>query len=253
MPAPPPCKRLGKQCRELKIAVRISDLEDDSTTLQDASATWLTGHTERITWSAPYTTDEYLMVDATLHVPCRYLQVNGNGAMCSVYGFHGRTPSSTKAKGPGYQLGKERFSIIHHGERSELKLPLEAPPDRSLPVIQEENPCAGASCRTADNTTGAACCRDLTLELDIPERLSRVELLLRSRKSPYVCKIKREDHDTMECEVISACGYLHPEDSVSCTLHGRIRPNGRPAKPSLCSEWPELEEDETGHPGCVFC
>ena len=74
------------------------------------------------------------------------------------------------------------------------------------PVIQDENPCLEASCRTADNTVGAACCRDLTLELEIPKRQKRVEALLRSRKSPFVCRIKREDEDTMECEVISAYG-----------------------------------------------
>ncbi len=254
MPAPPPCKRLGQQCQELTVTVRISDLQDDSATLQDASATWLTGHTERITWSEPYTNDEYLMVDATLHVPCRYLESNGVGARCSVHEFRGRRPTSTKTpERPNYQLGKEKFSLIQNGKRADLKLPFEEPEAGSLPVIQEENPCAGAPCRTADNAKGAACCRDLTLELDVPARQKRVELLLRSRKSPYVSKIKREDHDTMECEVISACGYLDPQDNVSCTLHGRVRPNGRTAKPSLCSEWPELEEDETGHPGCVFC
>ena len=76
---------------------------------------------------------------------------------------------------------------------------------------------------------------------------------MRSRKKPYVCKVKREDEDILECEVISACGYLNAGDGVTCTLHGRIRPNGEPAKPYLCTEWPdELDDDETGHPGCVF-
>ncbi len=117
MPAPPPCKRLGQQCQELTVTVRISDLQDDSATLQDASATWLTGHTERITWSEPYTNDEYLMVDATLHVPCRYLESNGVGARCSVHEFRGRRPTSTKTpERPNYQLGKEKFSLIQNGK-----------------------------------------------------------------------------------------------------------------------------------------
>ena len=37
--------------------------------------------------------------------------------------------------------------------------------------------------------------------------------------------------------MISACGYLG-DDGVACTLHGRKRADGRPAKPDLCIEWP---------------
>ncbi len=133
-----------------------------------------------------------------------------------------------------------------------MLLPFEEPAPRSLPVIQSENPCATAKCRTADNKLGAACCRDLTLELDLPKRQKRLEALVRARKNPYVCRVNRDDDDTLDCEVISACGYLE-EGSVNCTLHGRLRPNGRPAKPSICSDWPDdLEDDETGHPGCVL-
>nr|MBA2458986.1 hypothetical protein [Gemmatimonadales bacterium] len=49
--------------------------------------------------------------------------------------------------------------------------------------------------------------------------------------------------------VISACGYLG-EDGLACGLHGRRRPDGRPAKPDLCSEWPP--KNKGLHPGCVF-
>ena len=254
MPAPPQCTRLGRQCREINVSVRISDLDDDGLTLQDAAATWLTGHTQRITWGDPYIDDRMLMVDATVHIPCRYLKTNGKGVSCAVHGYTGPTPQSTQPDQPReLQLGNDRFSVIHTKKRRELRLPFERPKARALPVIQEENPCLEAPCKTADNTMGAACCRDLTLELEMPKRQKRAEALLRSRRSPYLCKVKREDEDTMECEVISACGYLSVDDGISCTLHGRERPNGKPAKPSLCSEWPDLEEDETGHPGCVFC
>ncbi len=254
MPQPPPCKKMGRHCQELTLKVRISDLDDDSLTLQDAAATWLTGHTERITWGDPHIVERMLMVDATVHVPCRYLESNGDGARCAAHGHRGRMPrSSQAAERSPIQLGDERFSVIQDKRRRTLTLPPEKPADRSLPVVQEENPCLDAPCRTADNTRGAACCRDLTLELEIPKRQRRTELLLRSRRSPYLCKINREDEDTVECEVISACGYLDGDDGISCTLHGRVRPNDKPAKPSLCSDWPDLEEDETGHPGCVFC
>ncbi len=254
MPTPPPCSRLGRQCREITLTVRISDLDDDGLTMQDAAATWLTGHTARMTWGEPYVEGRMLLVKATIHVPCRYLQPNGAGVTCGVHGFSGRTPRSSQPKEPmELQLGGTEFSIIHGTRRQVLQLPFEKPKPGALPVIQDENPCLEASCRTADNTVGAACCRDLTLELEIPKRQKRVEALLRSRKSPFVCRIKREDEDTMECEVISACGYLSQDDGISCTLHGRERPNGKQAKPSLCYDWPELEEDEAGHPGCVFC
>ena len=54
----------------------------------------------------------------------------------------------------------------------------------------------------------------------------------------------------LECaEMISACGYL-ADDGVACSLHGRVRSDGRPAKPDLCSEWPP--KDKGLHPGCVF-
>lgn len=235
------------------MTVRISDLDDDSLTLQDASATWLTGHTERITWGAPYIVGRMYLVDATVHVPCRYLAPDGSGARCAAHGFRGRLPRSTRATPPTLQLGDGRFSVIHTKRRRTLALAPEEPAPRSLPVLEEDNPCATAPCRTADNKVGAACCRDLTLELDLPESRSTLESLLRSRKSPYLCKVNREDEDTVECEVISACGYLSNEDGISCALHGRLRPNGKPAKPSLCTDWPELDEDETGHPGCALC
>lgn len=253
MPKPPPCKQLGKHCRELDVTVRISDLEDDGKTLQDAAATWLTGHTERITWGDPYVSDNLLMVAATVHVSCRYLTANSQGAQCTAYGFRGRMPATTQPdRLRRLQHGGDRFAIIHRGKRATLDLPLEDEPARSLPVIQSKNPCANVSCRTSDRKVGAACCRDLTLELDLPKRQKRLEALIRARKSPVVCRVKRDGDETLDCEVISACGYLE-EGSVNCTLHGRVRPNERPAKPSICSEWPDdLEEDETGHPGCVL-
>ncbi len=256
MPLKPPCTRMGKHCREIKLTIRISDLEDDSPTLIDAASTWLTGHTQRISFGDPYVSGDYFMVDAIVHVPCRYFAVERKGAgrhpaRCRAHGFKGNLPRTTPKRELKLQLGADRFSIIHRRRRRNLNLPLEAESSRSLPVIEEENPCRGAPCRTADNTVGAACCRDLSLEIDLPESQTFKEALLRSRKSPYLCKVKREDDETMEAEVISACGYLSSDDNLSCTLHGRTRPNGRPAKPSICTEWPEeLDDDETGHPGC---
>lgn len=80
-------------------------------------------------------------------------------------------------------------------------------------------------------------------------REKRLEALVRSRKSPYLCKVVRDGDYSLDAEVISACGYLG-EDGVACSLHGRVRADGRPAKPDLCSDWPPKRQDL--HPGCVF-
>jgi hypothetical protein len=121
-------------------------------------------------------------------------------------------------------------------------------------VLHGANPCAEAPCRTADHTRGAACCRDLTLEIMAQAddaRSAHLEALLRARRSPYLCKTERVSPRIIECEVISACGYLE-QDGVSCALHHRLRPDGRPAKPEVCSAWPDLGPDDAGHPGCVL-
>ncbi|MFQ5702431.1 MAG: hypothetical protein ACE5HT_00240 [Gemmatimonadales bacterium] len=271
MPTPPPCKSLGRHCRELTVTVGISDIEDESPTLQEASVTWMTGHTERVTWGKPYVAGSELRVEATVHVPCKYLKTpsgksavrpdgtaadrsNGKRPMahCSAHGFRGPLPPSTqppRERRPRLILGEDRFSIYYKSKRRELDLRLKRAAKRALPVLQADNPCLGAPCRTGDNTRGSACCRDLTLEVFLRPSERRLEALLRARKAPYLCKVKREDDETMECEVISACGYL-ASDGTGCRLHDRILPNGQRAKPSLCYEWPDVEPDETGHPGC---
>ena len=82
-----------------------------------------------------------------------------------------------------------------------------------------------------------------------PKAQRRLEALVRSRRSPYLCKIEREGDFSIEAEMISACGYLGG-DGVACTLHGRHRADGRTAKPDLCFEWPP--KNQGLHPGCVF-
>ena len=144
-----------------------------------------------------------------------------------------------------------RIAIYYKGRHRNMDLRLKRAARRALPVVQGNNPCATACCFTGDNRRGAACCRDFDLELALPKTQVFHEALLRSRTAPYVCKVKREDDDNMECEVISACGYLN-EDGITCVLHDRTLPNGQRAKPSLCYDWPKLEEDETGHGGCVL-
>ena len=42
-----PCRKLGSQCRSLRVTLRVGSLEEGDTSL-DHEATWLLGHTERI-------------------------------------------------------------------------------------------------------------------------------------------------------------------------------------------------------------
>ena len=262
MSHPPPCSALGRQCRELRLTLRIADFTEDSAAERDAAATWLLGHTERIAFGTPYRQEGLLLVDAVVRVGCKYLVPgsgggeDGDGAVrCRAHGYEGGRPSATRpSRVPAYRLSEDRFTVYHRGHVREMTLPVKTHRPRRLPVLQE-NPCASARCRTADNTIGAACCRDLTLDVVVPLGDERTELLLRSRRAPYLCKVKRTDESVIEVEAISACGYLDPDDHVSCVLHERVLPDGTSAKPEICFDWPDFDKDDedfTGHPGCVF-
>jgi hypothetical protein len=244
-PAVPPCQALGPQCRSLPVTLRVGPLEDGTTSL-DHETTWLIGHTQHITFSEIWEDEGELYVEATLHVPCRYLYPDGPAARCSAHGFRGPRPRGAYKPEQQRQLGRDRFLIVENRRAAARTL---RPPPRSLPVLDSPNPCALAPCRTADNTRGAACCRDLQIEIMCTRRQRRLEALVRSRRSPYLCKVERAGDFSIEAEVISACGFLD-DDGIGCTLHGRTRADGRPAKPDLCSEWPP--KNKGLHPGCVF-
>jgi hypothetical protein len=244
-PAAPPCHAMGSQCRAVPVVLRVGALEEGNTSL-DHESTWLVGHTQHITFYDLWDDEGELYVDAMLHVPCRFLQRDGNTARCAAYGFAGPTPRGPARPDQPRQLGGDRFIIVDNRRTKGRTL---TPLRRSLPVVATENPCALAPCRTADHTRGAACCRDLQIEIMCTKRQRRLEALVRSRRSPYLCKVERAGDFSIEAEIISACAYLD-DDGVGCTLHGRERPDGRPAKPDLCSIWPEKKQGL--HPGCVF-
>jgi hypothetical protein len=244
-PAVPPCRALGPQCRSLPVILRIGPLEEGTASL-DHEATWLLGHTQHITFSEIWEDEGELYVDATLHVTCRYLRQEGAFAQCTAHGFRGPAPRGTYKPEQPRQLGRDRFLVVENRRTVKRSLPT---PARRLPVIEGQNPCALAPCRTADNSRGAACCRDLQIEIMCTRKERRLEALVRSRRSPYLCKVERAGDFSIEAEVISACGYLD-DDGIGCSLHGRVRADGRPAKPDLCSEWPP--KNKGLHPGCVF-
>ncbi|MEO8226302.1 MAG: hypothetical protein ABI637_02675 [Gemmatimonadota bacterium] len=254
MNKPPPCSAMGRQCTALRVTLRIGSLDEGNTSL-DHEATWLLGHTENITFLELWEDEGELYTEAVLHVPCRYLQQAGNGAQCSAYDYRADLPAPRRRPQPR-QLGSDRFALVDRRRLTTRRIPAPppvAPASRSLPVVSlpavSANPCAGAPCRTADNRRGAACCRDLQVEIMCTRTQRVLESLVRARQSPYLCKVTRDGDFSIEAEMISACGYLEP-GSVSCTLHGRLRSDGRPAKPDLCSEWPP--KDKGLHPGCVF-
>jgi len=251
----PPCRALGRQCRELALTVSIAETGDPAYE-RDAVATWLLGHRERITFGELYEAHDMIVVDIRLHVPCKHLQDTDAddpaAVQCRAHGYEGRVPHRRQTTVPALRTGQHRFAIVEHGRLRPVDLAIPVPHRRALPVLAGSNPCATAPCRTADHTRGAACCRDLTLDVVLPLGEDRLEALLAARRPPYACKVKRTDEVTVECEVISACDYLE-NDGIHCGLHGLKRPDGHEAKPGICFDFPDLSDEElVGHPGCVF-
>jgi len=247
-PPPPPCRNLGSQCLAIRATLRVSSNLRKPTS-GDHEATWLLGHTERISFGKLWLHDDDLYSKVVLRVPCKYLERNGDAARCAAWGHTGTLPAPTPAR-QRRQLGGNRFRVVERGELVARELPRPAASPRQLAVLGQ-NPCANAPCRTSDNKVGAACCRDLQVEIMCDKSWTRQELLVRSRQSPYLCKVTRERDDSLEAEMISACGYLG-EDGVACELHGRKRHSGESAKPTLCHRWPHPTGAEVLHTGCVF-
>jgi hypothetical protein len=246
----PACRRLGRQCRALDVKLRVAVLEGQ----EDHDSTWLLGHTERIDFGPLRVEDDELWSDARIHVPCRHLEDRTDGtSRCKAHGFRGTVPAPVRPEQPR-RMGGDLFQLVDKRKLVKRHLAPAPPPKRPLPlhpVVPDANPCATAPCRTADNRQKAACCRDLQAEIRCTDRQWLLEELLQHRKSPYLCKVEREDEDEpiLNVEILSACNYLL-EDGLHCSLHGRQRADGRPAKPELCSAWPEKR---TGlHPGCAF-
>jgi hypothetical protein len=247
-PRIPPCTALGRQCHALKVVLRIGSLEEGEESL-DHEATWLLGHTERISFGELWHADGELYVDAILHVGCRFYRDEGGVAACGAHGFRGAPPRAPRPAVQPRQLGGDRFNVV---ERMRLRPRTLTHPKRNLHVLVgggSANPCEGAPCRTSDHRRGAACCRDLQVEIMCTKAETRLEALVRSRRSPYLCKVGREGEFSLEVEMISACTFLE-HGGVACTLHGRHRADGRSAKPDLCFDWPP--KGKGLHPGCVF-
>ena len=245
----PPCSSLGRQCQELSVTLRVGALDEGMESL-DHEATWLLGHTDRISFSSIHPDAKSLLVDAVLHVRCRHLKggpESGSGR-CAALGHTGPMPQRSRGATQPRRLGGDRFRVVERQQLSDMALPFPVR-QRQLSVLDGINPCSIAPCSTADHTRGSACCRDLQVEILCRHDESELEALIRSRQSPYLCKINRENASSIDAEMISACGYLD-DPGLNCTLHDRIRPDGRTAKPDLCSDWPN--KGKGLHPGCIF-
>lgn len=251
---PPPCHDLGPDCRSLKVVLRASHL-DQGLAGSDHELTWLLGHTERMTFGKIWWEEDDLYVETVIHVPCKYLAAVGRTAHCRAHGHSGPLPRARARPAQPRQLDRDRFLLAASGVLRPTRLPRPPVPatngkpgPAALPIL-DANPCQAARCRTTDHRLGAACCRDLQVEIMCTTSETFLEGLIRSRQSPYLCKVERNGEYSVDVEVISACGYLET-GGVGCTLHGRSRRDGRPAKPALCSAWPPKRE--VLHAGCVF-
>lgn len=242
----PTCTALGSQCRGLSVTLRVGGLQDGVASLDD-EATWLLGHTQNITFGRVWREEQSLFTEATLHVPCRHLREDGEQATCAALGHRGPAPFEPVRVPARRRTSADQFEVVDGLALTTLTLPAASPP-AGLPIYAGENPCLAAPCRTADNVRGAACCRDLQLGIRCDKGDVALEALVRARRPPYLCKVDRESDRYLGVEMISACAYLN-DDGRNCSLHDRVRPDGRPAKPELCYDWPD---GEVYHGGCVF-
>lgn len=245
MPAPPPCQAVGPQCRSLEVTICVARLDPTDPASGDHEATWLFGHTERIQFGALVVRQNELVAGARIDVPCRHAAIKGGTVHCRAHGFSGAVSEPLKA-GQGHWTAPDEALMAENGRIKPVHVSKPVTGPKDLPVF--DNPCETARCRTADNTVGAACCRDLQLTVMCRTDERWLEALIRNRKSPYICKIERESADAMGFEAISACGFLN--ERRVCGLHGLERPDGRSAKPDLCFDWPD--GDDHYHPGCAF-
>ena len=237
---------MGRHCRTLDVTVRVTTIDGE----EDHDATWLLGHTERIDFGPLFARDGELWCDASIHVPCRHLAPGDDGQPdhCTAHGYRSRLRPAERIPA-ARRLGHDQFALVDGQRLMGRRLATTPEPRRALPVLAESpNPCATAACTTSDHRQGAACCRDIQLDVCCTRKQTGLEALIRHRKAPYLCKTDRVNDEQLVVEIISACGFLKADRS--CDLHGRIRPDGRPAKPPLCSAWPEKRSGL--HPGCAF-
>src|SRR5918994_5338600 len=132
-----PCRKLGSQCRALRVTLRVGSLEEGDTSL-DHEATWLLGHTQHITFGDLWWGEGDLYVEAILHVPCRHLRTRGGTDECRLFGYQSAARRPPPRPPQPRQLGGERFQLVESKRVATRSLrPAPALP-RALPVLESE-------------------------------------------------------------------------------------------------------------------
>ena len=247
MNSPPPCKALGRQCRSLRVTLRVGDLADGPGL--DHEATWLLGHTEAITFGRPRRVKGDLLVEAELRVPCRYLGPGpGGGSACRAHGFHGPVVRGAAAgEAQPRRLARDRFRVVDRHRQADLAL---LPPRRSLPGPEWHQSLRGGALSDRGQHPARGMLPGSADRDPLPARRGPAGASDPVPAEPLPLQ-DRADGPTVD----RGGGHLRlwlpgRTDGVSCGLHGRLRPDGRTAKPDLCSEWPDDGKGE--HPGCIF-
>src|SRR5262249_29271482 len=106
----PPCRAMGPQCRALRVTLRVGSFEDGITSL-DHEATWLLGHTGRITFHELWDGEGDLYVEATLHLPCRHLDESDGESHCRAHGFTRPLRRRRAREKQQLHLGGNRFVV----------------------------------------------------------------------------------------------------------------------------------------------
>ena len=127
----------------------------------DHEATWLIGHTQHISFSSSGRTKGELYVDADAPRSLPLLQSEGSRAQCAAARLRRAQPTRARASraSPGSWAATGSWSWRTAGSRAAW-LPRPGGFRCSPAATLRAGPC-----RTADNTAGAACCRDLQIEI----------------------------------------------------------------------------------------
>src|SRR6185436_8233911 len=130
-PTIPPCRSMGAQCDGLRVMLRVATLEGGPESA-DHEATWLLGHTERITFLGDLRRDgRDLFIEALLQVPCRFLGTDPSGrGHCKAHGYRRRAGPRQPDPAEPRRFGLDRFQIVERGKQVERRLPLAAHPPR---------------------------------------------------------------------------------------------------------------------------
>ena len=110
----------------MPVTLRVGPLEEGTASL-DHEATWLIGHTQHVTFADLWEDEGELYVDATLHIPCRYLRQDGTTATCTAYGYTGASPRGPYRAEQPRQLPRERFTIVENRRDHSPGTPTPAP------------------------------------------------------------------------------------------------------------------------------